>query len=156
MADPVLLPEPLHQVDQAPAHHPMDRRDRAVFDHLEQMPTMLIAQDRGLARRFAVQKAVGTLGIEAQDPVAQGLQPHATDLSGLGARAAVVDRRQRQQAAGLRPIFALARQRPQVVLRRNPSEERPLGPWQPPCLPSMNQTTADLEMPDESPSPGVV
>jgi hypothetical protein len=75
---------------------------------------MLIAQDRGLARRLAVQETVWTLSIEPQHPVAQGLQPHATDPGRLGAGGAVVDRSQRQQAAGLRPILALARQRPQA------------------------------------------
>ena len=109
----MLLPEPLDQVDEPPAHHPMPRRDRAVFDPLEQLPTMLIAQDRGRARRLAVQETVGTLSIEPQHPVAHGLQPHTTDPGRLGTAAAIVDRSQRQKPPGLRPILALARQRPQ-------------------------------------------
>src|SRR5215472_14726632 len=32
--EPELLPQPLHQVDDAPPHHPMDRRDRACLDDL--------------------------------------------------------------------------------------------------------------------------
>jgi hypothetical protein len=78
------------------------------------MLAMLIAQDRGRARRLAVQETVGTLSIEPQHPVAHGLQSHATHLSSLGARTSVIDHRQRQKPAGLRPILALARQRPQA------------------------------------------
>src|SRR5215472_2662617 len=32
--EPELLPQPLHQVDDAPPHHPMDRRDRALLNDL--------------------------------------------------------------------------------------------------------------------------
>jgi hypothetical protein len=42
-ADPALLPEPLHQVGQTPAHHLVDGRDRADLDRPAQAQTMLAA-----------------------------------------------------------------------------------------------------------------
>ena len=30
--DGEFLPDPLHQIDQPPAHHPVDRRDRPALD----------------------------------------------------------------------------------------------------------------------------
>ena len=37
-----LVMEPLDQIDQPPAPDPMDRRDRAVFDHLNKRPSLCI------------------------------------------------------------------------------------------------------------------
>jgi hypothetical protein len=92
----------------------MHRRDGAVLDHLNEVPAMRLAQDRGLTRGLAVQKPIRTVGIEAQHPVTHRLQAHAADLSRLGAGAPVIDRRQRQKSSGLRAVLSPTRQAPQA------------------------------------------
>ena len=67
---------------------------------------MLLAQDRGLTRGFAVQKPIRAVGIEAQDPVTHRLQAHAADRSRLGAGAPVIDRRQSQSLRVCGPSLA--------------------------------------------------
>ena len=43
-ADAKLLPHPLAQIDQAPAHHAVDRRHRTVLDGADQGRPMRIVQ----------------------------------------------------------------------------------------------------------------
>src|SRR5205823_12073538 len=50
------------------------------------------------------------LGVESQYPIPHRLQPDTADPGGLGARPAVIDRRQRQQAPGLSGILRPLRQ----------------------------------------------
>lgn len=61
---------------------------------------MRVAQQRQLARRLAVDQPVRTSRVEPQRPVAHHLQAQAADGRSLGPGRAVVDRRQRQEAAG--------------------------------------------------------
>jgi hypothetical protein len=53
------------------------------------------------ARRSAGEEAFRSPGVEAQHPIAHDLQGHAANLSRLGARGPIIDRRQRQKAPGL-------------------------------------------------------
>ena len=110
----VLVPEPLDQIDQPPAHHPMHRWNGTGLDHLRQMPAMIIGEARGLARRLAVDQAFRPLSVELEHPVAHDLQRHPADPRRLRARASIVDRRQRKQPAGLRTILGLASKRTQL------------------------------------------
>ena len=52
--------------------------------------------------------------VEPQHPVPDDLKPDAADLRRLGARRTVIDRRQRQKPTGLRAVFRLLRQTPQL------------------------------------------
>src|SRR3954451_5943442 len=52
--DAELLPEPLDEIDQAPAHHAMDRRDRTLVDPGHQGRAMRVGELGRLAGRLAV------------------------------------------------------------------------------------------------------
>lgn len=54
--DAELFEYPLRQILAAPAHHTVDRRDRATFDE----PGKSLA----LARRFAINQAIGTFALK--------------------------------------------------------------------------------------------
>ncbi len=56
------------------------------------------------------------MGIEAQNPITHGLQANSADLGRVGARAALLDDRQGQHAAGLRGILAPAGKLAQAAL----------------------------------------
>src|SRR4030088_1827474 len=77
--DAELLEDPLRQIDQPPAHHAMDRRDRAVLDHQHNSLALGIIEPRGLAWRFAVKQAVRTACVEPQHPIPDDLKPDPAD-----------------------------------------------------------------------------
>ena len=52
--------------------------------------------------------------VEVQYPVPDDLKPDAGDFRRLGARRTVIDRRQRKKPTGLRAIFPLLCQTPQL------------------------------------------
>src|SRR5256886_13913694 len=55
--DAEFLEDPLRQIDQPPAHHAMDRRDRATLDHAGDGLTLEVIELGRLTRRLAVQKS---------------------------------------------------------------------------------------------------
>jgi hypothetical protein len=57
--DAELFVYPLRQVDQPPAHHAVNRRDRAALDHLGDRLALAIIEPGGLAWRLSVQQTVG-------------------------------------------------------------------------------------------------
>ncbi len=91
-ADPELFPDPLTQVDQAPAYHPMGCRNRPALQHLHQCSPVCIIELRGLARRLAADQSFRPLGIEPHHPVPHDLQRHSTKLSGLCPCCSIIDR----------------------------------------------------------------
>src|SRR5262249_5458891 len=95
------------QIDQPPAHHAMDRRDRAALDHAGDGPPLKVIELARLTRRLAVQESVRPASVEAQHPVPDDLKPDAADLGRLGARRTVIDRRKRQKPPGLGPSLVL-------------------------------------------------
>src|ERR1700687_6325837 len=99
--DAELLEDPLRQIDQPPAHHAVDCRDRAALDHPRDGLALGIVELRGLARRFTVKQAVRASPIEPEPPIPDDLQPDIAELRGLAARRTVTDRRQYQKASGL-------------------------------------------------------
>ena len=124
-ADPELLAHPLAQIDQPPAHHAVDRRDRPALDDRGQGRPLRVVQARRLARRLAVDQAVRAVGIELQHPVAHGLQRHAADPRRLGPGGAVVDLRQRQQPPRLRRMSRCQSPPPPSGWRRRGSPPTP-------------------------------
>ena len=68
-ADPELLPEPLAEIDDPPAHHAVDRRDRPAFERRGQRRAEPVIEPRRLTRRLAVDQAIRALGVELDDPV---------------------------------------------------------------------------------------
>lgn len=47
--DAELFENPLAEIDEAPAHHTMDRRGRTLVDHPDECRSMRVAEPRGLA-----------------------------------------------------------------------------------------------------------
>jgi hypothetical protein len=93
--------DPLRQIDQPPAHHPVHRRVGTGFDDPLQGRTLLGIQQRRVARRFAVDQPWRTFDIEGQHPIPHRLHSDTADRGRLAAGCPVIDRRQRQQAPGL-------------------------------------------------------
>lgn len=54
--DAELLEYPLRQIDQPPAHHAMDCRDRAALDHSDDRLAMIVIELGGLTWRLGVQQ----------------------------------------------------------------------------------------------------
>lgn len=53
----------MRQINQPPAHDAMDGWHRAVLDDLPQRLALMVVEKAGSARRLAVHKAIGTLGV---------------------------------------------------------------------------------------------
>jgi len=112
--EPELLPQPLHQVDDAPANHAMHRRDRALLNDPMQRGALDFPEKRAAPRRLAVHQPFRTLGIEPKHPVAHRLQPDPADRRSFPPRASVINRRQGQEPASLSGILRRFRQSAQL------------------------------------------
>ena len=106
----VFVKQPLDQVDDPPAHHPMRGRDRASFDNLGQRPLVLGTKYRARARRLAVQQPIRALDIEPQNPVPNRLQTNAANPRRFVPCPTIVNYRQRQQPSNLVRVPAQSRQ----------------------------------------------
>src|SRR5208283_2511914 len=91
----------MRQINQPPAHDAMEGWHRAVLDDLPQGPALMVVEKAGSARRLAVHKAIGTLGVEPQHPVTHDLQPDAANPRRVRSCAAVIDLRQCQKTPDL-------------------------------------------------------
>ena len=111
--DAELLPDPLDEVDQTPAHHPVDGRNGSWLDDGLQSRPLGLVQDRSSARGLTVDQPGRALGVEAQHPVTHALQGYATTAGRLRPRLAVVECGQSQKAADLVGIARLFGQRAQ-------------------------------------------
>ena len=103
-----LVPQPLGQIDDPPAHDTVDRRDRPRRDDLRQRVAVPVIEDRLRPRRFACHQPIWSIGVEANDPIPHNLARHAADKGCIAAAAAVQDRRNRQQSAHLRTVLCNA------------------------------------------------
>ena len=92
--DAELLPDPGDEIDKAPAHQTVNRRDRPRVDDVLQGLALLTVQKRAGARRPAGHESLRPRSVEAQHPVAHNLQRDAADPRCLGACRPIVDRRQ--------------------------------------------------------------
>src|SRR5437763_11493797 len=119
--DPKLLPKPLAEIDQAPAHDAMDGGDRTALDYCRQRCARLLGQPRLRPRRLAIDQAIRSFLVEPQHPVPNDLQTDIADPRSITATAAIIDRSQRQQPARLLRILGPACQPPQI----RTSEVRP-------------------------------
>ena len=72
--DAELVPDPLREIDQPPANHPVNRRDRPALDNPDKRLALGLVELRRLTRRLAVDKTVRPRRIEPQHPVADRLQ----------------------------------------------------------------------------------
>ena len=83
--DAEFLENPLAEIDDPPAHDPVNRRNWAALDDRGERGAMRVVQPRRLPRRLAIDQAVRALRVELDHPVANDLQPDAPDLRRLGA-----------------------------------------------------------------------
>ena len=62
--DAELFVYPLRQIDQPPAHHTVNRRDRAALDHLGNCLALAIIEFGRLAWRLSVQQPVRAVRVK--------------------------------------------------------------------------------------------
>ena len=139
------LEDPLRQIDQPPAHHAMDRRDRATLDHAGDGLTLEVIELGRFTRRLAVQESVRPASVEAQHPVPDDLKPDAADLGRLGTRRTVIDCRKRQKPPGLRTVFGSPGQNCGAAMHQNPSVRVSEPTW---------RTSLVRHLESDSPPPG--
>src|SRR3712207_5020637 len=136
--DPELLPEPLDQIDETPAHHPVHGRDRAIVEACHQGRSMCVGEPRGLAGWLAVDQTAWALRVELQDPVADDLQRDPANPGCLGSSGTLVDGRQGEQPPGLWAILALTREPAKSgAVEVTPERDRH---GEPPAFATLNQT----------------
>ena len=97
--DAKLLENPLAEIDDPPAHDPMNRRDRAALDDRGERGAVGAVQPGSLSGRLAINQAFRAMGVELHHPIANDLKPHPADLRRLGAPRAFVNRRPEPKAA---------------------------------------------------------
>ena len=103
--DAKFLEHPLAKIDDLPTHDAMDRRRSTVIDHFHQRGAVRVIELWSLLGRLAVDEFVGTMGVEAQNPIADDLESDPANLRRPASRGAVVDRSESQQPARLRPVL---------------------------------------------------
>jgi len=81
-ADPELLPQPLAEIDQPPAHDTVDGIDRTTFDDCCQRRPMRLGQPRRRPGRLAIDQAIRSFRVEPQHPVPNDLQADIADPGG--------------------------------------------------------------------------
>ena len=96
-----LVVKPLDQVDQPPAHNPMNRRDRPALDCVNKGMTLRIIEPRPGAGSLAVKQAIRASFIEPNHPVPHDLQAHTTDPRRRSPATAIVNLGQGQKPPGL-------------------------------------------------------
>ena len=107
--DTELLPQPLRQVDQTPAHHAVHGRVWPLLYHGGKRLALRVVQLGCAAGGLALDQSCRTFGIEPDHPITDNLQGEVADTRGVAARTAVVDGRQRQQPTRLPGITAAPR-----------------------------------------------
>src|SRR5271155_1991410 len=145
--DTEFLENPLAEIDDPPAHDPVNRRDWAALDDRGERGAMRPVQPRRLPWRLAVDQAVRALRVELDHPVANDLQPDAPDLRRLSARGAVVNRRKSQQSARLRPVLRPFRRRPQPTRAIIIPKTNCCRHGEPPAIRPVQQISADSGIP---------
>ena len=69
----------MRQINQPPAHDAWRAGIGPSLDDLPQSLALMVVEKAGSARRLAVHKAIGTLGVEPKHPVTHDLQPDAAN-----------------------------------------------------------------------------
>lgn len=112
----MLLPKPLHQIEQPPAHDAIEIGNRIFLNRLDKRSALLVIQQRRAPLGLYGLQAIGTMQIEAFDPISHDLQTDPADRSHLTARTALVDDRQSKRSARPIRIPASPRQPAQVLI----------------------------------------
>jgi hypothetical protein len=76
----------------------MNGGDRTCLDHGQDREPLLVIEFRGTPGRLAVDEPIRPLGVEAKNPIANGLQPDPAKPRRLGPSAALINRDEREKA----------------------------------------------------------
>ena len=118
--DAELLPDPLAEIDEPPAHHPVDRPASDRSRSARPAPARCSVVSRGVGPgALRSIRPVRTIGVELHHPVADDLHGHAADPRRLAPRRSFIDRRQRQKPPRLRPILRPLCRRRQAVASKS-------------------------------------
>ena len=94
------------QVGATPAHDAVFGQGRPTLDNLRQFGFLRLGQLGWLARRRAIDQALGAAGIEAMNPIAQRLSVHPSEHARRRPRHAAIDPRYGLQTAILLGVLA--------------------------------------------------
>jgi hypothetical protein len=127
--DTKFLENPLAEINNPPAHHPMDRRNRPALEDCGQRRVMSVVQPQRLSRSFAIDQPFRSIGVELHHPNRE--PPAIRRRRSSPPRCAWPRRRSPQEPA----VFALA-DRPSIVSpppearpRHSHPEDQSLPPW---------------------------
>ena len=91
-----LIAQPLHQINQPPAHHTMDRRQRAALDDRQQTLAVSLLKDQRFTRPLTIQQTVRAIGVETQYPVSNSLNADISGARRFRAERPIVNQGKRQ------------------------------------------------------------
>ena len=111
--DAEFLENPLAEIDDPPAHDPVNRRDWAALDDRGERGAMRAVQPRRLPWRLAVDQAVRALRVDLTTQSRTTCSPTPPIFAASVRVAPVVNRRKSQQSARVRPVLRPFRRRPQ-------------------------------------------
>ena len=132
-----LRPQPLAEINDAPSHHTVDRRNRPALKHRRQRRAVRLLEPGPLTRSFAVDQPVRTVRVELQHPIPDDLQGHPADLGSLRPARPVIDRGQSQQTTRLTRMPRSAGRPPQLRgVKIGPERDRH---GEPPSFAMLNQ-----------------
>src|SRR5262249_2058369 len=103
--EPELLMQPHDQIARPPAHHAMDRSDRALLYDSGEKGLVHGVELRRHSWRRNIDETVRSLLVEPDHPVPQRLTIHAANLCRLFPRGPLEHGRNRQQPSRLRSVF---------------------------------------------------
>ena len=115
--EPELVMQPHDQIAGPPAHHAVDRRDRAFVHEPAEKGFVRVVELGRRAWRRDVDETVRPLLVVSDHPVPQCLAVHPADLRCFLPRSPVEHGRKRQKPSRLRPILRASRKPPNLTGR---------------------------------------
>lgn len=144
------FPQPLGKIDQPPANDAVQIRFWSRFDCPDKGCTLLIGQERLLARSLAVEQTCRASCVETQNPVPDDLKADTADLCRHAAAATLVNHRQRKQPTCLRRVTARPRKLPQIICRIVWTKPERCTHGKPPSFSRMNHNSRPEGIPSMS------
>jgi hypothetical protein len=99
--DPEFFVDPTDKILQAPSDDAIHGGDWATLHQVDQGTALLFVQLGRGSGSLSIQKALGALRVEANDPVPHNLKADATNLGGRAPTIAIINLGQSQKSTGL-------------------------------------------------------
>ena len=77
----------------------MNGGDRTGLDHGDKRAPLFVIEFRGTPGRLAVVEPIRPLGIEAKNPIANGLEPDPAEPGRVSPRATIINRHESEKAS---------------------------------------------------------